>query len=98
VSLIASSALCAFWLDPECVGGAALLSAKCVLSARAKLLRPRTLARPLSARAELRCFFIFSFFLKIIIFIFIKNWIGTDFDVEAEMREIYSEMLNCSEE
>jgi hypothetical protein len=72
VSLIASSALCAVWLDPECVGGAALLSAKCVLSARAKLLRPRTLARPLSARAELR---LFSFFpiLKIRIFKFLKR-------------------------
>ena len=28
----------------------------------------------------------------------INNWIGTDFDVEAEMREIYSEMLNNSQE
>ena len=28
----------------------------------------------------------------------INNWIGKDFDIEAEMREIYSEMLNCSEE
>jgi hypothetical protein len=36
VSLIASSALCAFWLDPECVGGAALLSAERVLRAEAK--------------------------------------------------------------
>ena len=50
VALFALSALCAFWLDPECVGGAALLSAERVLGARAKLLRPRTLARPLSAR------------------------------------------------
>ena len=28
----------------------------------------------------------------------INNWIGADFDVEAEMREIYSEMLNNSQE